>query len=124
MHCRYSVSPYGNTLCIYGDSAYPLSPCLQAPFCGAVLTPNQQAWNKFTSKICISVEWKFGDIINYFKFLDIKKDFEIGLSSVEKMYIVCALLHNSAHTILYGNTTLQYFDINPPALGDYFVQNN
>ena len=29
---RYSVSPYGHTLCIYGDPAYPLRPCLQAPF--------------------------------------------------------------------------------------------
>ena len=29
---RYSVSPYGHTLCIYGDAGYPLRPCLQAPF--------------------------------------------------------------------------------------------
>ena len=40
---RYSVSPYGHTLCIYGDPAYPLKPCLQAPFRGAVLTTDQQA---------------------------------------------------------------------------------
>ena len=116
---RYSVSPYGNTLCIYGDPAYPLRPCFQAPFRGAVLTPDQQAWNKSMKEVRVSVEWIFGDIINYFKFLDFKKDLKIGLSSVDKMYVVCALLHN-AHTILYGNTTSQYFDINPPTLGDYF----
>ena len=29
---RYSVSPYGHTLCIYGDPAYPLRSCLQGPF--------------------------------------------------------------------------------------------
>ena len=43
---RYSVSPYGHILCIYGDPAYPLRLCLQAPFRGAVLIPDQQAWNK------------------------------------------------------------------------------
>ena len=62
----------------------------------------------------------FGDIINYFKFLEFKKDLKIGLSTVGEMYIVGALLHN-ARTILYGNTTSQYFDINPPMLSDYFI---
>ena len=60
------------------------------------------------------------DIINYFKFLDFNKDLKIGLSSVGKMYIVCALLRN-ARTILYGNTISQYFDISPPMLGTYFI---
>ena len=71
-------------------------------------------------EVRVSVERIFGDIINYFKFLDFKKDLKIGLSSVGKMYIVCTLLHN-ARTILYGNTTSQYFDINPPTLGHYFM---
>ena len=83
---RYSVSPYGNTLCIYGDPAYPLRRCLQAPFRGAVLTPDQQAWNKSMKEVRVSVEWIFGDIINYFKFLDFKKDLKIGLSSVGKKH--------------------------------------
>ena len=117
---RYSVSPYGHTLCIYGDPACPLRPCLQAPFRGAVLTTDQQAWNKSVKEVRVSVGWIFDDIINYFKFLDFKKDLKIGLGSVGKMYIVCALLRN-ARTILYGNTTSQYFDINPPMLGAYFI---
>ena len=66
------------------------------------------------------VEWMFCDIINYFKFLDVKKDLKIGLSLVGKLYIVCALLHN-ARTILYENTAPQYSDINLPKLGDYFI---
>ena len=40
----------------------------------------------------MSVELLFRDIINSFKFLDYKKNLKIGLSSVGKMYIVCALL--------------------------------
>ena len=55
-------------------------------------------------EVRVSVEWIFGDIINYFKFLEFKKALKIGLSSVGKMYIVCALLHN-ARTILYEKTT-------------------
>ena len=40
----------------------------------------------------MTVEWHFGDIINDFKFLDFKKDLKIGMSSVGKMNLACALL--------------------------------
>ena len=60
------------------------------------------------SKVRSSVEWIFGDIINYFKFLDFKKDLKLGLSPIGKMYIVCALFRN-ALTCLYGNTTSSDF---------------
>ena len=53
---RYSVSSYGHTLCIYGDPAYLLRPCLQAPFREAVLTLDQQAWNKSMKEVHVSVE--------------------------------------------------------------------
>ena len=38
------------------------------------------------SAVRSSVEWLFGDVINYFKSLDFKKNLKIGLSSVGKMY--------------------------------------
>ena len=59
---RYSVSPYFHTVCIYGDSAYSLRPCLQAPFREAVLKPDQQAWNKSMKEVRVTIEWIFGDI--------------------------------------------------------------
>ena len=65
------------------------------------------------------VEWLFADIINYFKFLDFKKNLRIGLSQVGKMYIVCAILRNDL-TCLYSNTTAEYFGVDPPSLQDYF----
>lgn len=46
------------------------------------------------SIVRLSVEWVFGDIINYFSFFDFKKNLKIGLSVVGKMYIVCVLLIN------------------------------
>ena len=61
----------------------------------------------------------FGDIINYFKFVDFKKNLKIGLSPVGKIYIVCALLRN-ALTCLYGNNTSTFFGIDPPVLEEYF----
>ena len=115
----HSFSPTGRVLCIYGDPAYPLRQHLQAPFRGAVLTPQQIAWNKSMSEVRVSVEWIFGDIVNYFKFLDFKRNLKIRLSAVGKMYIVCALMHN-ARTCLYGNTTSEYFDVKPPTIFEYF----
>ena len=40
-------------------------------------------------EVIFSVEWIFGDIITYFKFLKLLKNLKIGLSLVEKMYIPC-----------------------------------
>ena len=72
------------------------------------------------SQVRIAVEWVFGDIINYFKFLDFKKNLKIGLSAVGKFYIVSALLRN-ALTCLYGNSTSNFFQLDPPALNEYFL---
>ena len=106
-------------LWIYGDPAYPLRVQLQKPFQGAHLTDLQKAWNKAMSGVRVSVEWIFGDILNYFKFLDFRKNLKIKLSAVGKYYIVCSLLHN-ARACLYGNCTQRTFNVNPPNIRDYF----
>lgn len=116
---QFAYSPTGQTMCIYGDPAYPLRIQLQAPFRNAVITPEMQAFNSAMSRVRISVEWLFGDVINYFKFLDFKKNLKIQLSSVGKMYVVCALLRN-ALTCLYGNETSEFFGLDPPTLHNYF----
>ena len=64
-------------------------------------------------------EWLFGDIINSFKFLDYKKNLKIELSSVGKMYVVCALLLNAV-TCLYKNHTSLFLELDPPILEEYF----
>ena len=89
------------------------------PFKGAHVTEDQRSFNSAMNKARTSVEWIFGDIINYFKFLDFKKDLKIGLSAVGKMYIVCGLLHN-ARACLYRNNTSKEFDVEPPSLAEYF----
>ena len=117
---QFAFSPSGQPMCIYGDPAYPMRIHLQALFREHRLDQQMQAFNKSMSAVRISVEWIFGDIVNYFKFLDFKKNLKIGLSQVGKMYIVCTILQN-ALTCMYGNLTSQFFNLDPPNLNEYFV---
>ena len=116
---QYTFSTDGQAMCLYGDPAYHLRLHLHAPFRYAMLTPEMQAFNKSMSATRVSVEWIFGDVINSFKFLDFKKNLKIRLSSVGKMYIVCALLQNSI-ACLYGNQTSKFFGLEPPSVQEYF----
>ena len=116
---NFAFCPAGREMCLYDDPAYPHRVHLQAPFRIGVLTRQMEIFNEKMSAVRASVEWLFADIINYFKFLDFKKNLRIGLSQVGKMYIVCAILQN-ALTCLYSNTTAEYFGVDPPSLQDYF----
>ena len=60
----------GDPLCVYSDPAYPIRAHQQRSYKGGVLTPDQQDFNTSMSTVRSSVEWIFGDIVNYFKFLD------------------------------------------------------
>ena len=117
---RFAFSFTGQPMRLYGDLAYPLRIHLQIPFRNAVLTPAMQAFNSSMSAVRESVEWLFGDIINYFKFMDFNNNLKIGLSSVGKMYIVSVLLCN-ALTCINGNQTSDFFNLDPPTLEEYFV---
>ena len=47
-------------------------------------------WNAQMSKVQIAVEWVFGDILKYFKFVDFKKKLKISLSPIGKnIYNLC-----------------------------------
>ena len=122
---RVAHSPTGETLCIYGDPAYPLRVHLQAPFRDADLTEEMKAYNKAMSSVRVSVEWlfDFGEIVKYFKFVDFKRAMSIRLSPIGKIYIVCALLQN-AYACLYGNIVSDYFGVQPPSLEAYFQVKN
>ena len=116
---QYSYDVEGNSLCIYGDPAYPIRAHLQSPFKGNNITQEQEAYNRSMSSVRVSVEWLFGDIVNNFKFIDFKKNQKIGLSAIGKMYLISGLLTN-AHTCLYGNITSILFGLDPPTVMQYF----
>ena len=111
--------PIENPVCIYGDPAYPHRPQLQCPFGGARITPEQQEWNRAMSSVPRICRVDFGDIVNYFKFIDFKKNLKIQLNAVGKMYICCTLLHHAR--CFYGSITSQFFELEPPSINEYFV---
>ena len=117
LHCN---DANGHPFYVYGDVAYPLGAHLQKPFQGARLNDQQKEFNSAMSSVRTSVEWLFVDVINYFKFMDFKENLKIGLSPLRKMYVVCAILQN-ARAILYGNTTSNFFQKEPPNLNEYFL---
>ena len=117
---HHAFLPGGQLMCIYGDPAYTMRAHLIQPFRDRVLTPQMEAFNTSMSKVREAVEWLFNDVSTSWKFIDFKKNLKIGLSSVGKMYLVCAILRN-ALTCLYGNMTSQYFGLHPPVLQDYFI---
>ena len=116
---RNAFSTAGRPLCLYRDPAYPFRVHLQGPYKHAVLNPLQEAFNTSMCGVRESVEWRFRDIVEYFKFIDFKKNLKIQLSSVGKYYIVCAIFRN-ALTCLYGYHTSTSFDLEPPTLQEYF----
>ena len=85
---QYSFNPNGNQLCICGDLAYLRQPQLQTPFSNPQLNPQQAAYNTVMSKPRGGVELVFGDIANFFKFLDLL----------------------NIHTCMYGSMTSSYFN--------------
>ena len=80
----------------------------------------EMAFNQSMSDVRIAVEWVFGDVVNQFKLLDLRKNLNSGLSAMGKFCIVSALLRN-ALTCLYGNSTSNVFHLDPPALNEYFL---
>ena len=95
---NFAFCPAGREMCLSGDPAYPLRIYLQAPFRVGVLTRQMEISNEKMSAVRASVEWLFAEIVNYFKFLDFKKNLRIGSSQVGQMY--CAILRNDS-TCLY-----------------------
>ena len=79
---HYAFSTTRDPIALYGDPAYPLRVHLQVPYRGAGITPQMELYNKATSVVRMSVEWLFGDIVNYFKFLDFKKNLKLSLRPV------------------------------------------
>ena len=54
-------------MCVYGNPAYPLRIHRQAPYRQGRLTQQMEDYNKAMSEVRVSVEWLFGDIMNFFK---------------------------------------------------------
>ena len=94
---QHSFGPDGEALCIYGDLAYPHRVHLQRPYeRRAPLSAEQQAFNLSMSQVRVSVEWVFGDIINYFNFTDFKNWSQLCWENVFCLYSAAKCLDMSS----------------------------
>jgi hypothetical protein len=73
---QFAFSRQGEPMCIYGESAYPIRMHIQARFRQEGIAEEMQ---DYMNQVRVSVEWLFGNIVNYFKFLDFKKNLKIRL---------------------------------------------
>ena len=112
-------TPNENPLCAHIDPACLLGVQLQGSF-KENLNQQQKDYNQAMSQGRTPVEWVFGDIANYFAFLDFKRTLKINMKAIKKMYSVCTLLTN-AHTCLYQSIISSYFGMEPPLLDEYFI---
>ena len=87
---QFAFNSQREPLCLYGDPAYPVRIHLQSPFQGPYLNDLQKELNTKMSGVRTSVEWLFGDITNWFAFMDYKKNLKLNLSAVGKC-IWCAV---------------------------------
>ena len=73
------------------DPAYHLGIHLQGPFRGNNLTTQMELYNKSMSEVKVAVELLFGNITNYSKFIDFKRQMTVNLSAVGKciLYAPC-----------------------------------
>ena len=83
--------PNGEPYVIYGDPAYGLSRNILSPFRGAHITATEQEFNKSMSRVRISVEWGFGKILQYFSFLDFRKNQKVILQPIGKYFLVASI---------------------------------
>ena len=97
----HAYSTTGVLKCLYGDPAYPLRVHLQGPFWNPHPTALMEAYNNSMSSVRVYVEWLFGDIMDYFKFMDFKNNLKIGMSSISiVVYGIYIALYPDAQSAL------------------------
>ena len=115
--------PGGGAYTLYGDAAYPVSVYLQKGYQGAVLTPDQQAFNTRLSSVRQAVEWSFGQVRTDWAFFEMKRQQEVGLQPVGLYYQagVLVLLTNAKSCLHRGKQlqTSDTFRMPPPTLAEF-----
>ncbi|PWY97768.1 hypothetical protein BCV70DRAFT_166387 [Testicularia cyperi] len=106
-------------LFLFGDKGYHLDSNLIVPYKGNNITAEQTHFNVIMSKYRITVEWAIGSVGVLFPRLNNRQQQKFLLTPVASDYLVGIILCN-ALSCLKGNTTSQYFELDPPSLEMYF----
>ena len=111
----------GKMLYLFGDKGYHLNHHLIVPYKCIRPTPEQTQFNVIMSQYCITVEWAIGSVGVLFPRLNNQQQKKFLLTPVASDYLVGIILQN-ALSCLNGNTTSQYFALDPPSLSFYFTE--
>ena len=74
--------------------------------------------NKSMSKVRISVEWSFGQQLQYWTILDFKRQQVLKVVPVVSWYKVAVFLTNYIAIMWGSNTNSEYFGLHPPAFDE------
>ena len=114
----FCVTDDGVQLALFGDAAFPRSICMLGPFEG-VVDVWRTAMNRQMSSLRESVEWMFNRVLQLFTYLDFSRNLKVLLSPIAKSYMVGALFTNIRTCMDGGNIVSDYFNCDPPELGEY-----
>ena len=108
----------GEPLCICGDPAYPFGIHLQDPYRNPNM-PEKALYNEAMSGVRVAVEWLYGNITEYFKFIDFETNETKSECNRQNVYCLW-FTAECPHLPLNGNLTSSKFDLQPPSLEEYF----
>lgn len=110
----------------FGDSIYPTSRFIKS-YVNDFYDDNEldelvNLHNAAMKSIRIAIEWNYATTSNIFQYAKNTKKLKLlGSRSVTKIYTVCTLLRN-CHVCCYGSQASEYFDVIPPTLRSYLLQ--
>jgi hypothetical protein len=104
---------------IYADQGYAQSPGICTPFFDGAINPAHEIYNQSMASSRIAVEWAFGDIVNHWASLDLKRQQQLLTGrKIGQVYLVAGLMSNF-YNCFHRNRGSQYFDVSPPTLEAY-----
>lgn len=106
-------------LFLYGDKAYACNHLVLSPYSGAVITPEQQAFNDSLQHARLAVEWAFSWITQKFTTNHFTYNLKLGLQPVAQIWQVSVLLANCLICLRGGNQVSKRFGLCPPSIEEY-----
>jgi hypothetical protein len=104
---------------LYADLAYAQVPHFLVGFRNAAPGSPEAQFNASMSSSRIAVEWLFNKVLQYFPYLDYRRDVKIFQNRPAMHYINGIFLTN-LHTATYGGQASEYFTVQPLSVADYF----
>ena len=103
---------------LFGDAAYAQTIHLYGPFRNPAEGSPQAAWNEALASVRIVVEWNFGEVVRYWKYVDHRAEQKVFLIPIAKHYFSAVFLCN-LRTCFHSNRIAQHFGAHPMLIDEY-----